>query len=60
MRRLISLVRDSHGILAGWRNLFSQLLNVHGVKDVKHTETYTTEPIVFEPIAVMLRRVLKT
>ena len=28
------LVADSHGIVARWRNYFSQLFNVHGVKDV--------------------------
>ena len=29
------LVADSHGIMAGWRNYFSQILNVHGVSDVR-------------------------
>jgi len=33
------LVADSHSILARWRNNFSQLLNVHGVNDVRKTET---------------------
>ena len=28
------LVADSHSIVARWRNNFSQLFNVHGVKDV--------------------------
>ena len=28
-------VTDSYSILARWRNLFSQLLNVHGVNGVK-------------------------
>jgi len=28
------LVADSHSIMARWRNYFSQLLNVHEVKDV--------------------------
>ena len=27
-------VADSHGIVAMWRNYFSQLFNVHGVKDI--------------------------
>jgi hypothetical protein len=35
------LVADSHGILARWRNYFSQLLNVHGVKDT-HSRTTST------------------
>ena len=29
------LVADSHIILARWKNSFSQLLNVHGVNDVR-------------------------
>jgi len=28
------LVADSHSIVARWRNYFSQLFNVHGIKDV--------------------------
>ena len=32
------LVRDSYSILTRWRNRFSQLLNVHGVNDIKQTE----------------------
>jgi len=28
------LVADSHSIVARWRNYFSQLFNMHGVKDV--------------------------
>jgi hypothetical protein len=45
------LVTDSHSILAIWRNHFSQLLNVHGVNDVKQTEIPTTKPLVPEPSA---------
>jgi hypothetical protein len=45
------LVADSHSILARWRNHFSQLLNIHGVNDVRQTELHTTEPIVPEPRA---------
>jgi len=43
------LVADSHSIMARWRNYFSQLLNVHGVKDVTQEEIHTVEPIVPEP-----------
>ena len=42
---------DSHIIVARWRNYFSQLLNVHGVKDVKQEEIHTAEPLVPEPSA---------
>jgi len=45
------LVADSHCIVARWRNYFSQLFNVHGVKDVGQAEIHTTEPLVPEPSA---------
>jgi len=45
----VELVTDSHSILARWKNHFSQLLNVHGVSDVRQTEIHTTEPLVPEP-----------
>ena len=32
-------------------NYFSQLLNVHGVYDIKHTDIHTTEPVMPEPSA---------
>ena len=31
------LVADCYSIVARWRNHFSQLLNVHGVNDIKHS-----------------------
>jgi hypothetical protein len=45
------LITDSHSILARWRNHFSQLLNVHGVNDVRQTEIQKGEPLVSEPSA---------
>ena len=45
------MVTDSHSILARWRNLFSQLLNVHGVNDGRQTEIHTAEQTVPEPNA---------
>jgi hypothetical protein len=41
-----NLVRDSHSILAGWRKCFSQMLNAHGVNDVRQREIHTEEPLV--------------
>ncbi len=38
-------------VVARWRNYFSQLLNVHGVNDIKHTDIHTAEPLVPEPSA---------
>jgi hypothetical protein len=34
-----------------WRNHFSQLLNVHGVNDVRQTEIHTAGSLVTDPIA---------
>jgi len=45
------LVADSHSILARWMNYFSQLLNVHGVNEVRQTEIHTAKPLVPEPSA---------
>jgi len=35
------LVADNHSIVDRWRNYFSQLLNVHGVKDIGQTNTHS-------------------
>jgi hypothetical protein len=43
------LAVHSHSILARWRNYFSQILNVHGVNDVRQTEMHTAELLVPEP-----------
>jgi len=45
------LVADSQNIVAMWRNYFSQLFNVHGVKDVGQTEIHTEEQLVPDPRA---------
>jgi len=45
------LIRDSHSILARWRNHFSHQLNLHGVNDSRQTEIHTAESLVPEPSA---------
>jgi hypothetical protein len=35
------LAADSRSIVVRWRNYFSQLLNVHGVNEVKQAEIHT-------------------
>jgi len=45
------LITACHSIVVRWRNHFSQLLNIHGVNDVRQTETHTAEPPVPEPCA---------
>jgi len=42
------LLADSHSFVARWSNYFSQLFNVHGVKDVRQAEIHTAEPLVSE------------
>ena len=48
------LVADSHSIMERWRNYFSQILNVHGVSDVRQAEIHTAELLVPEPSAKWL------
>jgi len=48
------LVGDSLSIVARWMNYFSQLFNMHGVKDVRQAEIHTAEPLVSEPSALGL------
>ena len=43
------LVADSYSIMARWRDYFSELLNVHGVNDITHTDIHTAVPLVPEP-----------
>ena len=45
------MVPDSHSILARWKNYFSQIVNIHGVNDVRQTQIRTAEPLVPEPSA---------
>ena len=45
------LVADCYSVVARGRKQFSQLLNVHGVNDIKHTDIHTAEPLVLEPSA---------
>ena len=42
------LVTNSHSILVRWREHYLQLLNAHGVNDIRQTEIHTTEPLVPE------------
>jgi hypothetical protein len=53
------LVTDFHIILATWRNRFSQLLNVHGINDVRQTEIHRAEPLVPEPSASEVKMVIE-
>jgi len=45
------VVADCHSIVARWRKHFSQLLNAHGVNEVRQIEIHTAEPLAPEPSA---------
>jgi hypothetical protein len=42
------LVTDPNNTLNRWRKEFSQFFSVHGVRHIRQTEIYTTEPLVPE------------
>jgi hypothetical protein len=45
------LLANPHKILNRWKNYFCQLLNVHGMRGVRHTEMHTAKPFVPKPSA---------
>ena len=47
----VDLVSHPYSIGSMWMNYFSQLWNVHGVNDIRHTEIHTAQPLVPEPSA---------
>ena len=49
---------DSHSNVARWRKYFSQIFNVHGVKDVGQAEIHTAEPLLPEPCASEIELVI--
>jgi hypothetical protein len=47
-----NLIADPETVLNRWKNFFNQVLNVHGVHDVRQMNIHTTEPLVPEPSLV--------
>jgi hypothetical protein len=43
------LLADPHNISNRWKNYFSQLLNVHGVSDVRQIEIHTADVLESDP-----------
>jgi hypothetical protein len=39
-----NVIADPQGVLNRWKNFFNQVLNVHGVHDVRHMDIHTVEP----------------
>jgi hypothetical protein len=56
----INIIKDDNGnlqahsqnVLNMWKSFFNQLLNVHGVHDVRQMDIHTAEPLVPEPSLV--------
>jgi hypothetical protein len=47
-----NLLADPQSVSNRWKNFFNQVLNVHGVYNVRQEDTQTTEPLVPEPSLV--------
>jgi hypothetical protein len=53
----INIIKDGNGnlievpqnVLNRWKNFFNQVLNVHGVHDIRQIDIHTAEPLVPEP-----------
>jgi hypothetical protein len=56
----INITKDENGnliavpqnVLNRWKNFFNQVLNVHGIHDVRQMDIHTAEPLVPEPSLV--------
>jgi hypothetical protein len=53
------LIADSHSIIVRWKNYFSQILNVHGVIEVRQAEIHIAEPLVPEPSALEMELIIE-
>jgi hypothetical protein len=47
-----NLLADLQSVLNRWKNFFNQVLNIHGVHDVRQMDMHTAEPLVPEPSLV--------
>jgi hypothetical protein len=50
-----NLIADPQNVLNRWKNFFNQVLNVHGVHDVRQMDIHTAEPLVQEPSLVEVK-----
>ena len=50
---------DFHSILAGLRNHFYQLLNIHGINNVRQTEIHTAKPLIPAPSAFKIEMAIE-
>jgi hypothetical protein len=47
-----NLLADPQNVLNRWKNFFNEVLNVHGVHDVRQVDIHTAEPLVPAPSLV--------
>jgi hypothetical protein len=47
-----NVIADPQNVLNRWKNFFNQVLNVHGVHDVRQMDIHMAEPLVPEPSLV--------
>jgi hypothetical protein len=47
-----NLIADPQNVLNRWKNFFNQILNVHGVHNVRQMDIHTAGPLVPEPSLV--------
>jgi hypothetical protein len=47
-----NLIADPQKVLNRWKHFFNQVLNVHGVHDVRQMDIHTAEPLIPEPSLV--------
>jgi hypothetical protein len=47
-----NLLAEPQSILNRWKNFLNQVLNVHGVHDVRQMDIHTAEPLIPEPSLV--------
>jgi hypothetical protein len=54
----VNLVADPQNVLNRWKNFFNQVLNVHGLHDVRQTDIHLAEPLVPETSLVEVEFVI--
>jgi hypothetical protein len=47
-----NLLADPQNVLTRWKNFFNQVLNVHGIHEVRQMDIHAAEPLVPEPSLV--------
>jgi hypothetical protein len=53
-----NLLAHPQSVLNRWKNFFNQVLNIHGVHDVRQMDIHTAEPLVPEPTLVKVESVI--